>query len=551
MTYGTKKHTPPAILVKESEFRSATEKYITYVLVIIGFAVVAAFAWWWFTKEHIPQNFTGRWHMLDMALFATLSYVVWYQVVNEMMSWEIALWMRKPRYMSPEEGLRVALLTAFVPGKEPYDVLENTLTKMVAVEYPHDTWLLDEGDDREAKRICEKLGVLHYSRHGKEHFNTLDGKFKRKTKAGNYNSWFHNFSGNYDIVAQHDVDFAPTPQYLMRTLGYFRDPHVAFVGTPQIYGNIDESWIAKGAAEQAYGFYGSMQKGLFGHDMHLFIGANHIIRIAAHDDIGGYAGHIVEDHLTGMRLYRNNWKGVYVAEELLVGEGPATWAAYFSQQMRWAYGLIDILFRHSPRLMPRMRLRHSFHYLLLQQYYFYGLAQMLGIFLLFLYFTLGVNATRMQLQELLTYYPSFLLMQILIFLWLQRFYVNQKVESGLHLRGKLLNIAAGPIYFLAFIGALTGRRLTYEVTPKGAAQSENIPPSPGLFIWHGVWGTVTAFGILVGVYAGHAAPQLVFWAVLNTLCMYYFLASAMTQNVLQRMSRTNFSRGNFLKKHAI
>jgi cellulose synthase/poly-beta-1,6-N-acetylglucosamine synthase-like glycosyltransferase len=163
---------------------------------------------------------------------------------------------------------------------------------------------------------------------------------------------------------------------------------VAFVGTPQVYGNTNDSWIAKGAAEQAYSFYGSMQKGLFGKDMSFFIGANHIVRVEAHNFINGYSGHIVEDHLTGMRFYSAKWKSVYVPKTLASGEGPSTWEAYFSQQMRWSYGLIDILMRHSPKIFPKMKFSHAFNYFFLQQFYFYGLAQFIGIILLSIYSSL-------------------------------------------------------------------------------------------------------------------------------------------------------------------
>ena len=54
--------------------------------------------------------------------------------------------------------------------------------------------------------------------------------------------------------------FVPKRNFLTKTLGYFRDPVVAFVGTPQIYGNTSTSLIAQGAAEQLYTFYGSVDQ---------------------------------------------------------------------------------------------------------------------------------------------------------------------------------------------------------------------------------------------------------------------------------------------------
>lgn len=528
---------PSAPTVKTVPAWPLWEYAVFAALAGIGVGITYVFGAWWFSMAHIPANFHGPLHVFDFLLFALLSYVVWYQIGNELLSWWAAFFMRHPVPMDPEEGMAVALVTAFVPGKEPYEILERTLIAMKAVKYPHDTWVLDEGDDRIVKNLCKRYGVYHFSRFGYAKYNTEEGKYKAKTKAGNYNAWFDKHGHAYEIVAQHDVDFIPNSDFLCKTLGYFRDPKVAFVGSPQIYGNTDESWIVKGAAEQAYSFYGNMQKGFMGHNMSLFIGANHVIRSKAHDDIGGYTGHIVEDHLTGMRLYANGWKSVYVPEILLVGEGPATWDAYFSQQMRWAYGLFDILFRHSPTVLPKMRINQAINYFLLQQFYFYGFVQAVGAALIALFFLFGFYAADMDAQTLLTLYPMLLIIQLITFLWLQRTYIDREKESGLHLRGKFLSMAAWPIYFLALVSAIRGKKLNYQVTPKGAAQKA-MAPHLGTFSIHIGIGTLFALSIAASFITGRTAPQLMIWAILGTAFMYFFVLNAAWDRIRERVSES-------------
>ncbi len=97
-----------------------------------------------------------------------------------------------------------------------------------------------------------------------------------RTKGGNHNAWYDSHSNEYDIVAQMDTDFIPRRDFLTKTLGYFNDPKVAFVGTPQIYGNAAHSRVAKGAAQQQYGFYGPVMQGMSGAETALMIGANHV-----------------------------------------------------------------------------------------------------------------------------------------------------------------------------------------------------------------------------------------------------------------------------------
>ncbi|HEY0220877.1 MAG TPA: glycosyltransferase family 2 protein, partial [Candidatus Paceibacterota bacterium] len=501
------------------------EKIVYFLFYFSGLILVIVFAEWWFRFSHIATNFRGYFHIFDYLIFIVLSYLVWQEIIMEVFSWYVSGYIKTKdtSHPIPFKNYRLAYVTAFVPGAESYDVLEKTLKGMVEVDYLHDTWLLDEGDDLTAKQICEKYGVFHFSRKGKEEFNTHSGKFTKKTKGGNYNSWLHHFSEKYDIVAQHDVDFIPQKNFLTRTLGYFNDPDVAFVGTPQVYGNLGESWIARGAAEQTFGFYGPIQRGLHGHDMTLLIGANHLMRMKAYDDVDGYTAHITEDMLTGMKIYTRNWKSVYVPEVLLVGEGPSTWASYFSQQMRWSYGCMDIMLRHAPTLLPKMTTRHMINYLILMQFYYGGIAQALGIILLSIYFLFGITSANMDLLPLFTLYIPLLFFQTVFQLWLNRFNIDPQTEKGLFLRGKLLFLSAWPIYLLSFVSVLIGKKLTYVVTPKGGDQINQRTPS--LFRLHFVLGSITLVGMIIGYYLNNKSILMLFWASLNTIFMYYFFFS--------------------------
>jgi cellulose synthase/poly-beta-1,6-N-acetylglucosamine synthase-like glycosyltransferase len=465
----------------------------------------------------VAHNFHGVYHVFDFVLFLIVSYVVWHQIFMELLTWSIARRIHAYEAQEPQPGLKVAFITTYVPGAETPELLHNILPAMTAADYPHDTWLLDEGNDAEAQRICQIYGVQYFTRHGTRRYNTYTGKFAAKTKGGNHNAWYDHVGHRYDIVAQIDTDFVPQRNFLTRTLGYFRNPTVAFVGTPQVYGNLG-SWIARGAAQQQYNFYGPVLRGLYGHQMMLMLGANHIVRVSALRHIGYYAGHITEDLLTGMTLHSKWYRSVYVPEQLAVGEGPATWQAYFNQQMRWAYGCIDILLRHSPRLLRDMRRNHGLHYYLLQQHYFSGLASMLGVTLLTLYFLFGVVPAAMFLVPALFLYVPLLAWQYVIHRWLQRFYVNPHMEKGLNIAGMLISIAVWPIYFLAFISALRKKRLVFKVTPKGerSPQTANLK----LFIPHMIIGTITGLDLLVGLLAHHTAVVMVFWASVTTLCMY-------------------------------
>ena len=533
---------PTPYTLSDRDEMNWTQKIQFIILLTVGVFLTYGFGFWWFEPSHISHNFSGDWHLFDFILFFALSYVVWHSIVMELFSWYMVASMRRPDAPPPvQKGLRVAYVTAFVPGAEPYEVLEKTLSAMVIVKYPHDTWVLDEGNDPQVIALCDKYGALHYSRKDRQRFNTEDGKFAKKTKGGNYNSWLHHYDRHYDIVAQHDVDFIPEKDFLLRTLGYFNDPDVAFIGTPQIYGNTGESRIACGAAQQTYGFYGPIQKGFYGHGMTLLIGANHIMRMEAYRAIDGYTAHIAEDMLTGMKLYAHEkeWKSVYVPDTLFVGEGPTTWSAYFGQQMRWSYGCMDIVFRHAPTLFSKMTIRRIINYVLLQQFYFSGVAQAAGVMLLTLYFLFGITSGNLQLLPIFLLYLPLLIFQQIFQLWIQQFNIEPKTERGFYFTGKIMFIAAWPIFFLAFIGVLRKKRLSYVVTPKG--NSEEKVYEPKLFVPHLILGSITLCDILIGFYIHHSAPQILFWAALNTVCMYGLFFSQALPAAIAYLKKTPLS----------
>ena len=94
---------------------------------------------------------------------------------------------------------------------------------MIVADYPHDTWLLDEGNDPQVRAMCDLLGVKHFSRSGVTCYNTERGRFLAKSKAGNHNAWYEQFAMKYDMVAQVDTDFKVRRDFLTRTIGHFNN----------------------------------------------------------------------------------------------------------------------------------------------------------------------------------------------------------------------------------------------------------------------------------------------------------------------------------------
>jgi cellulose synthase (UDP-forming) len=363
------------------------------------------------------------------------------------------------------EGWRVGVATTFVPGAEPLGMLEETVGALVAMDYPHDTWVLDEGDDSAVRQLCSRLGAHYFTRRHQPDYQTERGVFERRSKHGNYNAWFREIAfERYDAIVGFDPDHVPAREFLTRTLGYLRDPSVGYVQAAQVYYNQRASWIARGAAEETYAYYSSVQMVSYGLGYPIVTGCHHVHRTAALRAIGGLPPHEADDLLATIRYRATGWRGVYVPETLAVGLTPVAWRAYLTQQRRWARSVLDVKLRIYPRvaldLPPIERLVSLLHGL----YYLHGLMTALGI-LVIGYMLASGDIPRVFSTETLPYVLVLIAALQASDFFRQRFFLNSG-ERGIHWRAGLLRFAKWPVVLLALKDVLRPRRVDYALTAK-------------------------------------------------------------------------------------
>ena len=431
---------------------------------------------------------------------------------------------RDPIPLQPNACLRVAMLTTIVPHKEPFALVLETLEAMLAVRHRGvtDVWLLDEGDDPWIKAACEERGIRHFSRRGRPEYNQRSGAFRAKTKHGNHNAWRAEHERDYDIVAQMDPDHIPSRDFLERTLGYFNDRDVAFVVAPQVYGNLAESWIAHGAAFLAYIFHGVIQRGGNGMAAPLLIGTNHLYRVSAFGQIGGYQDSIIEDHLTAMKIYatrnpvtKNFWKGVYTPDILAVGAGPSSFTDFFNQQKRWAYGIWEIILGHSPRMFGAMKRSQRLSFAMLQMFYPSVAMQWLMSYLLATTYLFGGTSPNLVMSQWAVLWGCSIGSTLLLFFWLRRFNLVEHERKDSGLIGVALMLMCIPVYTAAAIRKCTGRRLAYAVTAKGDLTS---PDNIRTFTPHLFWVALILITLLVaGASTATPASMWLLWSLAISL----------------------------------
>jgi glycosyl transferase family 2 len=389
--------------------------------------------------------------------------------------------MRRPLPMEAPPGLTVGVATTFVPSAEPIEMLAETVAGLVAMDYPHDTWVLDEGDDPAVKELCARLGARHFTRANRPEYQMAEGTFERRSKHGNYNAWLHEVGfDTYDVIVGFDPDHVPRHDFLLRTLGYLKDPDVGYVQAAQAYYNQPASFIARGAAEETYAYYSSIQMTSYGLGYPIVTGCHNVHRTSALREVGGFAPHEADDLLITI-LYRTaGWRGVYVPEVLAEGITPVDWTGYLTQQRRWARSVLDVKLRVFPRVAARLPLVERVTSLLHGLYYLHGVSAAAGLFMLT--WTL-VTGTGNEVWAHL--YQSGLLVLGLVLLicdfFRYRFFLQPRREGGLHWRSGLLRQAKWPTVLLAVIDASRPRRTAYTIT----AKSRQVPRRALLLVPHG------------------------------------------------------------------
>ncbi|NES13810.1 MULTISPECIES: glycosyltransferase family 2 protein [Micromonospora] len=523
--------TAPARADAAVEFRhvaSPAARLVLTLLVLVNSAAGLLFVGWLLLPQHVPGvggSALGGWQTVAARLgFCVVVGVELIRLAQNVVVWMFAFHARDPVPVDPPVGLRVALLTTIVPSKEPLDVVERTLRRLRQIVYcgQVDVWILDEGDDPAVREMAARLGVRHFSRKGRPEYNQPAGEFRARTKSGNHNAWRAEHERHYDVVANVDPDHVPLPNFLERTLGYFRDPDVAFVVTPQVYGNMHQNFVAHGASVQQYLYNGLIARGGNGLDAPLLTGTGHLYRPAAWQTIGGYQDSIIEDHLTSIRVHAavnpgtgNRWKGVYTPDVVAIGEGPTSWADYFNQQKRWAAGISEIIVRPELRAPRELPTRRRWQYRLLQFYYpSVAVSLLLGNLATAMYLLTGVSAAQLDGTVWSLLWGATFCTWFALWLWLRRFNIAPHEREEIGMVGMALALFAGPVYVAAGFGALLRRKLGFVVTAKGKLRTTE---SLGTFRLHLCWAAAAAGLLGASFVLGADAPLLRVWPVLTLL----------------------------------
>ncbi|MBX9471092.1 glycosyltransferase family 2 protein [Microcella sp.] len=392
---------------------------------------------------------------------------------------------------------------------EPLEVIERTATAALAMHGQHETWILDDGRSDDVRELAARLGARYIRRLS-----------SNGAKAGNVNHALSVTSGEYFAIF--DADFVPAHDFLIETVPFFVEEKVAFVQTPQTYGN-HTTLIARGAAFMQSLFYRFVQPGRNRFNAAFCVGTNVVFRRTAIDNVGGiYTDSLSEDVWTSLMLHERGWTSVYIPITLAVGDAPETIEDYTKQQMRWATGGFEILLTHNPlsrrrRLTPDQRIQ----YLVTATHYLIGIVPLMLLMVppLEIFFDLRPVNLGVTPFEWFAFYFGFYGLQILLAF---------ATMGSFRWETLMLAAVSFPIYLRALINVITGRRKSWHVT--GGARKRQSPfnymvPQTLFFVFLALTSVVAIYKDL-----GNGALTLATaWNVTNTLIICAFIITAVIE----------------------
>lgn len=419
----------------------AQEKLIR-VLALISLAYGVYWLWWRWTQTLNPD------HMIFSIILVSAETWGWVGSCFFLMhAWQVR--DREPG--DPPLGKSVdVFITCF---DEPLEILRRTAIGARAIRYPHRTYILDDGKRDEVLQLAKDLAIGYIRR--ADNLNA---------KSGNLN---HAISvTNGEFILQLDADHVPLPNILDRLLGYFKDPNVAFVQSPQDFYNTDSfthviNDNSRSVWEENRIFYSLLQPGKDHWNASFFCGSSGVLRRAALEEIGGFSTEtIIEDMETSLKLHQAGWKSAYHTEPLAYGLAPASATSFQVQRLRWAQGSMQMLKKMNPLFIRGLTPAQRACYFSANVYPIDGLQKAIFYLAPVVFLLTGWVPLEASTSGLMTRLGIYLLLSIGAFELVAR-------GTGWLFIQERYNMAKFPTYIHALSGYFAKGKLKFNVTPKG------------------------------------------------------------------------------------
>lgn len=253
-------------------------------------------------------------------------------------------------------------VSVLLPVHNESFVVERLIDAACRLRYPADLLeilVLDDSSD-DTSRLA-RARVEQYAARG-VNIRHVCRNDRQGYKAGNLAHGIHQASGEFFAIF--DADFVPPPDFLLKTIPYFRDPQLGFLQTGIGYENKNKSFLTRFQAmemgHQQYVTVGLSEEG----DMASLSGSSCVWRKSCVEVLGGWnTSMVTEDVDLGYRAQFGEWKYAYLRDVVSMSLLPESVSAFRVQRERWGRGLIHSGFKHVRQMlhqrMPLMKRLHA------------------------------------------------------------------------------------------------------------------------------------------------------------------------------------------------
>ncbi|HKG57341.1 MAG TPA: glycosyltransferase [Candidatus Limnocylindrales bacterium] len=423
---------------------TASEQWRVRALALVALAVTAVYLTWRTTST---VDLSVWWVSIPLLLFEIHAAV-------GLGLFTFSLWDVDDKPVTAKVEATAMRIAVLVPTyNEGIEVLMPTVAAAVAMRLPHETWVLDDGNREDVAALARDLGARYVARPTHEH-----------AKAGNINHALALIEA--DFIAVLDADHVATSEFLVDTLGYFDDPRVALVQTPQEFYNIgsfehDGSLPDGERFHEQLLFYRVLQPAKNRWNAAFWCGTGAVVRLSALRDVGGVATEtITEDIHTTIRFHRRGWRTVYHNEVLARGLAASDADTYQLQRHRWGTGAMQVLRTENPLFVPGLTLGQRLSYAATLLGWFDAWRSLGYLLLPIIIVTTGAIPIRADaLTFSIAFGTTFILQQFAL-----RVLSRGRHRSVVAVVFELVRMTPN---LLATLTLLTNQRATFRVTPKG------------------------------------------------------------------------------------
>ncbi|KAL2486313.1 putative xyloglucan glycosyltransferase 6 [Abeliophyllum distichum] len=234
-----------------------------------------------------------------------------------------------------------------IPMCNEREVYQQSIAAVCIQDWPRERMLvqiLDDSDDTDVQALI-KAEVHKWQQKG-VHIIYRHRLIRTGYKAGNLKSAMNcDYVKNYEFVAIFDADFQPAPDFLKKTIPYFKGKDdLALVQTRWSFVNKDENLLTRlQNINLAFHFEVEQQVNGWFINFFGFNGTAGVWRIKALEDCGGWLERTtVEDMDIAVRAHLCGWKFIYLNDVKCLCELPESYEAYKKQQHRWHSGPMQL-----------------------------------------------------------------------------------------------------------------------------------------------------------------------------------------------------------------